>query len=409
MALILSFAALAATQAIIAPKANLTVLQHATDSAFGGFISDGGAGGFVSQYNLSIFSISDGSKCKQAHFDNLELNDTCSFPVHTAYAGIDYSDPTKLNIIANYTEDFFYRGQGGEGLVPWNNVTDPPYGIKGAGGFAPAPHTAAIPIPGNSTGLLNVWPVYANETKYVFTTMFEMNFYVDANYLNALGKQVPVQRTVPVLFDVTKNITDYGSAMLTSGRGSEANTHFYLWAGDSTGWKVARAPWATRTDTSTYSFWHGQAGWQNTPLRRNNDTYGNVYNFTANALASPGTWGSDIRWVDRFQTYVLTYQAAPIDFELHVQYSKTGAITGPYTDPVTLAVLPLDNNCTSVPHNGTLEFIDFMQVHWDYYGLNDNRTLVSWISCTNYQNMGILNWTTGYNNYTSPGRSYKGV
>ncbi|QIW97712.1 hypothetical protein AMS68_003230 [Peltaster fructicola] len=425
-----AFVAGITAQSIIAPSATFSLLPRATDDYFGGFASDGGAGGFVPQWNMTMFSISDGSQCNSRHFNNLTEPNDCTFPVHTGYAMIDYQDPSKLVVVGNYSGrgsqyqpgvGAFWQGTGG--LVLWDSKVDPKSGITDPTRFGPAPHTSAINIPGNSTGMLNVWGVHndksAFDAQYVFTTMFEMNWIGDANALNYFYNQVPTQRIVPVLFNVTavSTIMITSGSMLTAGRGSEASTYFYLWEGDSTGWKIARAPWATRRDTTTYSFWHAsgsssdkRTGWvKNAPLHRNADAWGNVYNFTNfkdnNANTEIGFWGQDIRWVDRFQTYIITFQPQP-GYDLYVQHSLTGLITGPYSNPVNLAPTTLDPQCQKA--GSDLPLTDFAQVHWDYYGVNSNKTLVSYISCTNFQSMGVLTWTNGYNNYPSPAKSYRG-
>ncbi|KAF2173524.1 hypothetical protein M409DRAFT_48487 [Zasmidium cellare ATCC 36951] len=354
IALLFTYRALSVTP----PSGTLsTILPRATDTRFGNFISDTGAGGYVQKWNQSLFSISDGSKC---------------YTTHTGYAAIDANNPSNLIVIGDYNDigpnhlpnqPDFWHGDGGAGLIGWIPSAD--VECDNPTCFAPAPHVAPIPIPGNDTGLLNVWPVHPNEGAYTYNTMFEMNFPVNADYLNdVLKQQVPAVRTAPVLFNITKSQAGYGSAALTSGRGNEANTYFYLWEGDSTGWKLARAPWASRADKTTFDYWHGSAGWvRNAPLRYNNDAYGNLANVSRPGL---GVWGQDIRWVDRFQTYVITFQGAP-GYSQEVMYSTTGAITGPYSAPVTLFTPTLDSACSYGNNTKKYPFVDFIQMHWDYY------------------------------------------
>ncbi|EIW79943.1 hypothetical protein CONPUDRAFT_74248 [Coniophora puteana RWD-64-598 SS2] len=371
------------TQAqVVAPTGTLaSILPAATDPAFGGFVSDGGAGGNINGQNL--LTLSDPAV--------VNADGSVNFPsAHTGYAIIDPTNPSQITIIGDYSgsnPDFWHgtpdnSGAGG-GVI---NVLPDDIDCNGnADCFSPAPHTAAIPIPGNSTGALNVWPVHPNEGDYIYNTMFELNVQ-DPTTLNSQTQPFSGQRTVPVLFNVSQGHAGYGSRALTSGQGDDAANHFYLWEGDTTGLKVARAPWASRTDTTTWDYWHGGDGWvTNQPLTYNGDAYGNVLNLTNQNLF----YGCDVRYIDRFNTFIITFSGGA-DYSQYIAYSTSGDITGPYSDPAILFNPQLNSGCAG---KSGLQLTDFPQMHWDYYGTTASQTLVSWISCDYYTDMGIVEWS----------------
>ncbi|EIW79580.1 hypothetical protein CONPUDRAFT_137896 [Coniophora puteana RWD-64-598 SS2] len=220
----------------------------------------------------------------------------------------------------------------------------------------------------------------------MYNTMFEMNV-LDPNTQNSQNANIPTVRTVPVLFNVSQGQTGYGSRALTPGQGDDAANHFYLWEGDTTGLKVARAPWASRTDTTTWDYWHGGDGWVTSkPLTYNNDAYGNVLNLTNQNLF----FGCDVRWVDRFNTFIITFSGAAGADQM-ISYSTSGDVTGPYSDPAKLFTPQLNAGCAG--RQGAIELTDFPQMHWDYYGLTADQTLVSWASCDVYTDLGVVTWS----------------
>ncbi|EIW79605.1 hypothetical protein CONPUDRAFT_155004 [Coniophora puteana RWD-64-598 SS2] len=369
---------------VVAPTGTLaTVLPAATDPAFGGFISDGGAGGNINGMNL--LTLSDPSV--------VNADGSVDFPsAHTGYAVVDSTNPSQITIIGNFkgsSPDFWHgtpdnSGTGG-GVI--NVMAEDVDCNMNAACFAPAPHTAAIPIPGNSTGAINIWPVHPNEGNYVYNTMFEMNVFADADTLNSQGQPIPTVRTVPVLFNVTQGQSGYGSRAITSGYGEDGYAHFYAWEGDTTGLKVARVPWSSREDITTWDYWHGgNGGWvTGQPLTYNSDAGGNALNLTNQNTF----FGCDVRYVDRFNTFIITFSGGP-DFSQYISYSTTGDITGPYSDPAVLFNPVLNAGCAG---KGGLQLTDFPQMHWEYYGTTADKTLVSWGSCDYYTDMAVVQWS----------------
>ena len=106
-----------------------------------------------------------------------------------AYAAFDPNDPSQLIVIGDYCntdrnvdgQPDFWHGDGGGGGGLINYIAQYDVDCDNPTCFAPAPHVAPIPIAGNTIGLLNVWAVHPNESAYVYNTMLEMDFPVDAN------------------------------------------------------------------------------------------------------------------------------------------------------------------------------------------------------------------------------------
>lgn len=81
---------------------------------------------------------------------------------------------------------------------------------------------------------------------------------------------------------------------------------------------------------------------------------------------------------------MLTYSdgAAP-GSSLYVSYSTSGLVQGPYTSPSILFSPQYDStDC------GAGTPADFAQAHWEYYGIDSDTLLVSWVSCSSYISFG---------------------
>lgn len=142
---------------------------------------------------------------------------------------------------------------------------------------------------------------------------------------------IDIQRVIPQLF-IDGEEPQYGTFATTYHSSEDA---MYMLSSDG---RIAKAPWSTLDDKSTYTYWTGGSN------------YGSVSTDGAqlvdadnnNLSGSMCGWATgDIFFSAPNNNWVVIYMTSCVDSTFYMRYSLTGNIEGPYSDDMkVLATTP---------------------------------------------------------------------